>query len=104
MQRAKEIEGQMSYYWLSFCDADLPEGEQFLGACLIAADDVDEAIRKSHRRKCNPGGEIACVQIDAKHEPNIGKFKLNHLYSKRELVDMSEYRTLQNAIDSGDVT
>jgi len=94
----------MSYYWLSFCDADRSEGEQFLGACLIEADNIEDAIRKSHRRKCNPGGEIACVQIGAEYEKNIGRFKLNHLYSKDELIDMREYRTLQEAIDSGDVT
>lgn len=93
----------MSYYWLSFCDADRDEGEQFLGGCLIDAEDVDDAIKKAHRRGCNPGGEVACLQVSVEYEKNLAKFKVNHLYSKRELVDMKEFRTLQEAIDDGDV-
>jgi len=91
----------MTYFWLSFCSSDMPEGEQFLGGCLIEADDIDDAIKKSHRRGCNPGGEVVCLQIDAKREPNLALFKLNHLYSKQELIDMGEYRSWQQAIDSG---
>jgi hypothetical protein len=93
----------MTYYWLSFCDPELPEGQQFIGGCLIEAEDVNDAVKKSWRRKCNPGGEIAIVEITAKYESNIGKFKLNHLYSQQEVIEMGEFRTMQDAIDSGDV-
>ena len=98
----------MAYYWLSFCDAKQPEGEQFLGGCLIDAEGVDDAIKKAWRRGCNPSGdptrlEIACLQINVAHEPNLGKLKLNHLYHKRELVKLGEFRTLQDAIRDGDI-
>lgn len=79
----------MAYYWLSFCDTDLAEGDQFLGGCLIDAEDVEDAITKSHRRKCNPGGEVACLQIAPEYEHNIAKFKLNHLYSKQEMIEVA---------------
>jgi hypothetical protein len=93
----------MSYYWLSFCSSDRPEGDQFLGGCLIEAEDVDDAIKKSRQRGCNPGGEVACLQVHEKYEANIDRFKLNHLYSKQELIDTGEYRTWQDALNSGDI-
>lgn len=94
----------MAYYWLSFCDADLPDGEQFLGGCLIDAEDVADALKKAHRRGCNPGGEVACMQISPEYERNLAKFKLNHLYSKRELTDLGEFRSLGDAVADGDIT
>jgi hypothetical protein len=93
----------MSYYWLSFCDANRPEGERFIGGCLVEADGVGEAVEESWRWRCNPGGEIAIVEIGANHKQNVPRFRLNYLYSKQDIEDMGELRTLQDAIDTGDV-
>ncbi len=93
----------MTYYWLSFCDNNRPEGKQFLGGCIVEADGVGEAVEESWRWRCNPGGEIAIVEITEKYKLNVARFRLNHLYSKEEIEDLGEYRTLQDAIDIGDV-
>ncbi len=74
-------------FWLSFCDGDKPNGSQFLGACIVevTATEADEmkfeimlrfpmaqpdaewigaASRKAHALGCNPGGEMASVEIE----------------------------------------
>lgn len=80
-------------WWLSFCDAERPEGTQFLGAAIVdvtaadaeaaapiltirraehglpPSDDPEApwmaaAIRLSHARGCNPGGEVGAIRID----------------------------------------
>ncbi len=48
----------MKFYWLSFCDPDLPKGTQFLGAVFTQANDFIAAVRKSHALGINPGGEV----------------------------------------------
>lgn len=94
----------MTFYWLSFCDSSLPEGEQFLGGCIIAAESGEEAMRKAWKQHCNPGGEVAIVEITPEYEHNVANFKTNHLYTSAELKDMGEYRLLSDAIRDGDVT
>lgn len=89
----------MTYYWLSFSATT-----GFLGGCLVEAEDVGDAVEESWRWRCNPGGEIAIVEIAEKFEPNVAKFRLNYLYSKQEIIDMGEFRTLKDAIDMGDVS
>ena len=76
----------MAYYWLSFADK-----KKFLGGCLVEAESPGEAIEEAWRWKCNPGGDVAIVRVDAKHEVNVNKFKLNHLYSKKELIKIGEH-------------
>ena len=84
-------------FWLSFCDADRPTGQQFLGACLVdvSAAEADEAAimvmlrfpmaqpgaewaaaatRKAHRLGCNPGGEVASYEISADN-PNLSHYQ-----------------------------
>lgn len=48
-----------SLWWLSFADPTLPAGTQFLGACLVEANSLVDAISVSHLRGINPGGEVA---------------------------------------------
>ncbi len=79
-------------WWLSFCDPDLPTGQQFLGVAIVDVGEADmvrvrpkadavraangqppvddevawmaAAIQKSHHTRCNPGGEVGAVRID----------------------------------------
>lgn len=44
-------------YWLSFADAALPTGQQFLGVCIVRAGEFIEAVHVSHALGINPGGE-----------------------------------------------
>ena len=90
----------MTCYWLSFCD---PQDGHFLGGCIVTADSLEGAIKSAWQHGCNPGGEIQGVEIDEEHKPGIAKFKINHLYSKQEIIDMGEYRTMEQAIADGDV-
>jgi hypothetical protein len=48
----------MTWFYLSFADANLPEGTQFLGGCYVQAPDIQSAIIRSHRMKINPGGAV----------------------------------------------
>lgn len=43
---------------LSFCDASLPEGTQYLGGAVVEADDLAGAITRAWSVGCNPGGEV----------------------------------------------
>jgi len=79
-------------FWLSFCDPTRPTGEQFLGVCIVdvTQEDADEALldvvlnfpcaqegahwigaasRKAHREGCNPGGEMASMDITGVPSP-----------------------------------
>lgn len=50
-------------YWLSFCDPDLPEGTQFLGATIVEAPSEMAAVMRSWELGVNPGGEVASIEI-----------------------------------------
>ena len=94
----------MTYYWLSFCDSDRPEGQHFLGGCIVEAWNAEDAVREAWAQNCNPGGEVAIIEVTPQYEANVAKFTINHLYTRAEIEAMGEYRSLQDAIASGDVT
>ncbi len=98
----------MKTFWLSFCDSDLPTGEQFLGACLVdvTPEDANEmrvelavrfpnaaegaewiaaASRKAHQMKCNPGGEMMSIDVTYAPSDNLALYPRNVLMSKSEL-------------------
>lgn len=45
------------WHYISFCDASLPTGSQFLGAAYVRGETVEAAITRSHLLGINPGGE-----------------------------------------------
>lgn len=49
---------EAGWYWLSFTDSDLPEGSQFLGACMVKAAGQGLALSASHMTGLNPGGAV----------------------------------------------
>lgn len=53
----------MKWWWLSFADSRLPEGEQFLGVLILPGRSVTEVVRLSHIIGENPGGEIQIAEI-----------------------------------------
>jgi hypothetical protein len=61
----------MSFWWMSFCDPDRPEGDRFIGALVIRADNAHEMIDRSWALDLNPGGEIAFFEIPKQYEPRI---------------------------------
>lgn len=58
-----------TYWWLSFADGDLPEGQQFLGVVIASGPTFEEVVTKTHQMGINPGGEIQAVEIPAGHVP-----------------------------------
>ena len=51
-------------WWLSFCDATRPKGSRFLGACIVAGNDLRDALQAAWAAGCNPGGEVQGQQIE----------------------------------------
>lgn len=51
------------FWWLSFCDPDLPEEEQLLGAAIVRAKDGLSAVERARELGCNPGGEVMFVDL-----------------------------------------
>jgi hypothetical protein len=78
-----------NFFWLSFCDVTKPKGSQFLGACIVSANDIESAVQKSWILGINPGGEVACVELDL----NISDIDMilnnqNKLMSKTEINEL----------------
>lgn len=57
------------WWWMSFTDPDLPEGEQFLGVVLMNAESPEEALTGSWLLGLNPGGEVAMVPFAPEDAP-----------------------------------
>ena len=72
------------YYWFSFCDADRPPGQRFLGVVVLKGEDMDakEAHKKTHTLGINPGGEM--VMLTCCLENAVAAENLNRLLSKSE--------------------
>lgn len=80
----------MSYWYLSFCDTDRPKGHKFLGGCFVEAQSAQEAIQAAWAHGCNPGGEVAMVQVPEEREAAIARWGTNRLLSKQELQMLDE--------------
>lgn len=77
--------GRMAYYWMSFCDSDRPEGEQFLGVVILRALGVTHAMWQSHVLGINPGGEVLVHEILTEPRREIQPGLLNRLLSRADL-------------------
>lgn len=75
------------WFWLSFCDTDKPEGERFLGGCLVQGADFGDAVHEAHRLGINPGGEVAGWEIEdgMETDPDFDPTKTNRLLSLEEI-------------------
>lgn len=74
----------MAQWWLSFADSN--DGH-FLGGICAVGDSLEEVLRESHRRGCNPGGEVKAIGSDAPHPP---MFELWKLYSRADIDRLDE--------------
>lgn len=57
--------GADRWWWLSFADATLPKGTQFLGACIVRARGMVSAVSRAHVLGINPGGEVVGYELPA---------------------------------------
>lgn len=93
----------MGLWWISFCDAKRPKGDQFLGVSLVETDDrtdrdttrvaVAAAIRQAWRTGCNPGGQAqaTCLPLDRlpnDHRVRLAKAPHHTLLSKQQLEEL----------------
>lgn len=76
----------MSLYWLSFCDAEKPEGEQFLGAAIVRAVCLSHAVAASHLSDCNPGGEVQGIAMPASLAARVTDEWLGRLLSREDIA------------------
>jgi hypothetical protein len=79
------------FIWLSFCDAHLPAGSQFLGVAIVevAREGTDEgrvraAIEKAHLLGINPGGEVMAYECPPLDEERARLYS-DRLLQKEEL-------------------
>lgn len=80
----------MSFFWMSFGDASLPKGSQFLGGLLIEADDFHAALLKSHRLLLNPGGEVKSFEVQAPISESIEEEYADRLLTREECAEMEK--------------
>lgn len=59
--------------------------ECFLGACIVHADDQEDALRVAWRKNCNPGGEVMSVIV--RHNLPDEKW-FDRLLAKTDLAEM----------------
>jgi len=77
----------MPCFWMSFCDTDKPNGEQFTGVVITISSDFESAVKKTHRLQINPGGEVASWEVP---EDDIPMHFFNRLLSKEQCDELEE--------------
>lgn len=71
--------------WLSFCDPNKPDDQQFLGVAIVWACDIIEAAKRARLLGINPGGEVLAIEID----PNdIAPEHFNKFLTKDMLISV----------------
>ncbi len=71
------------WWYLSFCHADRPEGDRFVGGCYVYAQSIDDAVRQAWRLKINPGGEVLTIKVPDTYK--VPQHLRHKLISKAEL-------------------
>ena len=85
------------WWWLSFCDPDLPEGQAFSGVVLVQAPDFLEAVRFAHRLGINPGGEVAGWKYPPEDPPPPEAFRYRLLQQADIIALQGEAHTVGEA-------
>lgn len=70
-------------YWLSFVDENKIPGTAFIGASIVAADTSENAPIVAYKKGCNPGGQIAIMEI-TEHQDKINPDYFHRLLTKEE--------------------
>ena len=61
--------GRCELLWLSFVHNRRPQGQRFLGATIVVAADVKDAVQEARRLGINPGGEVSLIEFPAAVPP-----------------------------------
>ena len=54
---------QLGWWWLSFSDPKLPEGQRFVGVAIVQAYGVASAALRAEELGINPGGDVQSVEL-----------------------------------------
>lgn len=81
--QAEQQSNPLTWWWLSFVDPDRPEGDKFVGACIVQGWGVVSASMEAHARKCNPGGQVKGVPFPE----HVDASEWAHTVLNREQVD-----------------
>jgi hypothetical protein len=72
----------MTIWYLSFATT-----ERFLGAAVIEAHEMLDAVAEAHRLGINPGGEVLGVPVPEEHEAEA-RTVMNRLLSRADMVKL----------------
>ncbi len=89
----------MKRWWLSFCDPDRPEGNQFLGIAIVLADDFLSACFLARLTGCNPGGEVMGAPLPDSLE--LDRTNMHRLLSRAEAEEIDRGWGLSRKLGSG---
>jgi hypothetical protein len=81
-------EGPVSVWWLSFADGARPVGSQFLGVAIVPAADPIEAVKTAHALRCNPGGEVAFMQVAPDVAMRIDDHWIGRLLTREDVAEL----------------
>lgn len=77
-------------FWLSFADASLPKGQQFLGAAIVNAHSFLEAVKVAHILDINPGGEVQGHEVEVPSGKEIPAQYVERLLNREEIAELEE--------------
>lgn len=84
-RKQKEIQMlETQMFWLSFADADLPKGRQFLGVVIVQESDLIAAVQWTHMHGVNPGGEVCGAEF-SELPPHISPEWIGKLLTKDDI-------------------
>ncbi len=83
----------MKLWWLSFADANKPEGQQFNGAVMVEAHDFIGAVKVAHALGVNPGGECKGAEFPDTLAARVPRFK------REKLMDAEEAQAFSDELD-----
>lgn len=66
----------MRLWWISFVCPDHPEGDRFLGACVVHAAGTREALVAAYNAGCSPGGEAGITELPADYGGHYPEYVL----------------------------
>jgi hypothetical protein len=96
---------QGEWFWLSFCDSDLPEGSQFLGVSLVGPClNIAHAAMIAHGKGCNPGGEVIGHVVPSPYIDVVPDEYRFTLLTKQQARDVDTILESVNRRDEGRVS
>jgi len=86
MQIERDPAAREKLWFFSFADGALPPGSQFLGGLYIRAKSLSGAIRASHVRGLNPGGEVQFIELPPAAAAMVTEEWIGRLLTREELA------------------